>query len=235
MKFPAIGAVCAAVSLVLFSTPSTAAPRAALTPAVFGTAVLSTNTTPYDARWNRVQSQRLGAGANIAASARGLEGLERLRVVNSAVNKAIKYRDDSRNWGSSDYWASAAETFARGSGDCEDYAIAKMQVLRSLGVPASDLFLVVGNDLSSRAAHAMLVVRSGGQYWVLDNFHDRLLPDTGYGEFRPVITLSTAGRWLHGYKRGTDRTAGLAAGGARSSSSQPGSSLAALIASPGTR
>lgn len=227
----AIGAVGA---LVLFSAPAQSAPASGLGPAAFGTAVLSTRTTPYDAQWSKVQSQGLGAGARIVSSVRGLQGLERLRTVNVAVNKAIKYREDSSNWGAADYWASAAETFRRRTGDCEDYAIAKMKILRASGVPAADMFLVVGNDLTARSAHAMLLVRSGGNYWVLDNFHDEVRGDADYREFRPVITLSNAGRWLHGYAVGA-----LASKALPSRRAAPlaalGGSLSAVLASQGSR
>jgi len=234
MTRSALGALCATVSLALLSSPVQAAPRS-VGPAAFGTALLATSTTPYDARWNRAQSQGLGAGARIASSARGLHGLERLRAVNVAVNRAIKYREDSSNWGKGDYWATAAETFGRRAGDCEDYAIAKMQVLRAAGVPASDMFLVVGNDLVARSAHAMLLVRSGDIYWVLDNFHDEVRRDTDYREFRPIMTLSSAGRWLHGYAAGTLAASAAGPRPRAASSALPSGSLAAVVASQGAR
>jgi predicted transglutaminase-like cysteine proteinase len=195
------GAFCAAVSIALFSSaPAVAAKSRG--PTVFGTAVLPTSSTPYDSRWSRAQSQGLGAGAHIAVAARGLEGLERLRFVNSAVNRAIAYREDRHHGRTGDDWASAAQSFGRGWGDCEDYAIAKMQVLRAAGVPAADLFLVIGNDLAARSAHALLIVRAGGKFWVLDNLSDQVRADSQYRDFRPVITLSNSGSWLHGYRIG---------------------------------
>lgn len=197
----AISAFCAAVSFVLLGLPARA-DAASDGPAVFGTAVLPTSRTPYNARWSRAQSRGLGAGSRIVAGARRLKGPKRLRFVNAAVNRAIAYREDSRNWKTGDYWASAAQTFGRGSGDCEDYAIAKMQVLRASGVSASNLFLVIGHDVARTRAHALLIVRSGGKFWVLDNFHDQVRVDSQHRDFRPVITLSNAGSWLHGYRVG---------------------------------
>jgi len=218
-----IRTVCAAVSLVLLPAPVAAAPAAA-GPVVFGTVALAAGTTPYDQRWGIVQSQALGSGAGIATKARGLEGLERLRFVNRAVNAAISYRGDA-----GDSWASASESFKRGAGDCEDYAIAKMQVLRSVGVPASDLFLVIGRDLAAGSDHAMLIVRSGGSYWVLDNFINEVHADSDYSEFRPVITLSSQGRWLHGYKQGAALAVQAAASSQNSAQSSSGASLAAIL------
>ena len=200
-----VSAFCAAISLA-FSWSPARADAVVNGPAIFGTAVLPTSSTPYDVRWSGVQSRALGAGARILSAGRGLEGLELLNFVNAAVNRAITYREDSRNWKTGDHWASAAQTFRRGSGDCEDYAIAKMQVLRASGVSAADLFLVIGHDLATAEAHAMLMVRSGQEFWVLDNFHDQVRTDSQYRDFRPVITLSSAGSWLHGYKAGTGFT-----------------------------
>ena len=201
MARPAISAICATVSLILFPLSAHAA-EARFGPNTFGSAVLAANVTPYDARWSQVQSQTLGSGQHIAKAARAMHGIERLSFVNKAVNTSIRYREDGSNWGQNDYWASAAQSFARGSGDCEDYAIAKMQVLRASGVPSRDLYLVIGNDAVARGGHAVLVVRITGKYLVLDNFHDVVRADSDYGDFRPVITLSSAGKWLHGYKSG---------------------------------
>lgn len=198
------GMLSAVVSLFLLSNPSVAMADTP-GPAMFGSVVLAASTTPYDARWASVQSRPLGVGRHIAKAASLLTGTDRLRYVNSAVNKAISYSEDNRNWGKSDYWANAAQSFARRAGDCEDYAIAKMQVLRAAGVSPHKMFLVVGNDLSARASHALLVVQVADAYLVLDNFHDDVRPDSSYREFRPVITLSTEGRWLHGYRSGAPR------------------------------
>ena len=201
MAHPAIGAICAAVSLILLSSPAHGA-EATLGPSAFGSAVLAARVTPYDGRWRQVQSQALGSGQRIATAARAMRGLERLLFVNRAVNKSIRYREDRSNWGQGDYWANASQSFARGAGDCEDYAIAKLQVLRASGVVSNDLYLTIGNDAAARGGHAVLVVRMAEKYWVLDNFHDEVRVDRAYRDFRPVITLSSSGKWLHGYKSG---------------------------------
>lgn len=226
MVRPALGAFCAAVSLALLSQPARAA-NAGVAPGAFGSAVLAASTTPYDARWSRALAPALGSGAQFVRAARDLEGLERLRFVNRAVNQAIRYSEDASNWGQGDYWATAAETFARGAGDCEDYAIAKMQLLRASGVPAKDLYLVIGTDPVARGAHALLLVHFADGDWVLDNVSDRVRQDAAYREFRPVMTLSTGGKWLHGIKA-TAPAPGPANRGI--SRSPAGSTLAAVVA-----
>jgi predicted transglutaminase-like cysteine proteinase len=92
---------------------------------------------------------------------------------------------------------------ARRSGDCEDYAIVKMQLLRNAGVGPTDMFMVIGNDNSLGSVHAMLLVREAGRMWVLDSLSDRILPSEDYGEFRPMLSFGSTGTWVYGYLRGT--------------------------------
>lgn len=195
-------AICAVLSLALFSGVAQAAPLDRPPTGIFGAAAVAVASTPYSAKWTRALNATLAAGNAISRSASSMSGLERLRFVNTAVNRATTFTNDARVGRQADNWATAGETLTRGAGDCEDYAIAKMQLLRSAGVPASDLFLVVGNDLSVRSAHAMLVVRLGAEYWVLDNFHNDVRQSHYYREFRPIVSFSANGSWLHGYRPG---------------------------------
>lgn len=201
-------AICAVLSLALFSVAAQAAPLDRAPAGIFGAAALAVATTPYSAKWERALNGTLSAGNGISRKASSMSGLDRLRFVNTSVNRATTFTNDARLGRQADNWATAGETLARGAGDCEDYAIAKMQLLRSAGVPAADLFLVVGNDLSVRSAHAMLVVRLGTEYWVLDNFHDDVRQSHSYREFRPIVSFSANGSWLHGYRPGTAVPAG---------------------------
>ncbi len=186
--------LCATLSCV-FSSAGIAAPVKTSEAALFGTGMVSVRTTPYDAKWRRASSMTLGSAAGIAETARKMVTLEKIRFVNSAVNARITYKNEAQ-----DSWTNTSRTFSSGNGDCEDYAIAKMQILHSIGLPSSDLYLVVGRDLVTRSGHAVLVVRYEGKNWVLDNFVNEVRPDKSYGDFQPVMTLSSGGSWLHGGK-----------------------------------
>lgn len=89
--------------------------------------------------------------------------LRTLEAVNGAVNR-MRYAAD----GIDDAWAAPAEFLLRGSGDCEDYALAKYAALRSLGVAAEEMAVMVfvAPDIG---AHAVLIVSDGQDLWVLDN------------------------------------------------------------------
>lgn len=197
-------ALCATLVLGLLPSAAHALPavRHGLAPAAFATIPLAVSHTRYDARWNRVFHKGIGANA-ISERASRLSGTRRLQSVNTSANHAIAFREDRANGKASDYWANAGQTLGRGSGDCEDYAIAKMHLLIRAGVPAADMFLVVGNDLTLGQAHAMLLVRQGGKFWVLDSLSDQIQTSESYPDFRPIFSFGATGMWVHGYAVGT--------------------------------
>ena len=181
-------------------------------PDVFGSVALAVGRTSLDRRWRKVAGQRVGgAPAAYAASLRGHSDLVKVEAVNRYVNRRVQFVDDSRQYGRDDLWSAASETLRRGRGDCEDYAIAKLQMLRSAGFSDRDLYLVVAKDLVRRSDHALLVVRAGGRMLVLDNGTDMILNADDPGDYRPVLTFAANGAWTHGYRRRTPSIAVAAA------------------------
>jgi predicted transglutaminase-like cysteine proteinase len=170
-------------------------------PDVFGTVALRVGHTPLDARWHKVEYAPVrGAAARFAETLRGRDKVERLEAVNWYVNKRVRFVDDSVQYGRADVWSAASDTLARGRGDCEDFAIAKLQMLRRAGISDRDLYLVIVKDLVRRADHAILVVRAAGHMYVLDNGSDRLLDSESISDYRPVLTFAATGSWTHGYR-----------------------------------
>ncbi|HEY6843770.1 MAG TPA: transglutaminase-like cysteine peptidase, partial [Thermoanaerobaculia bacterium] len=101
-------------------------------PDVFGSVALRVDHTPLDARWHSVEYGRpSGAAAQFAQSLSSNSAVEQLKAVNHYVNRRVEFEDDQRHFGRADVWSSANETFRSGRGDCEDYAIAKYQMLRT--------------------------------------------------------------------------------------------------------
>ena len=171
-------------------------------PDVFGTVALSVSNTPLDARWHRVENARVsGSYATWARSLRGFDATERADLVNRFVNNRVTFVDDSRQFGRADVWLTASETLRRGRGDCEDYAIAKMQLLREAGIAQRDMYLVIAKDLVRRSDHAILVVRAGERMLMLDNGSDDLLDSESVADYRPVLTFAAGKAWTHGYRR----------------------------------
>ncbi|HET7708471.1 MAG TPA: transglutaminase-like cysteine peptidase [Sphingomicrobium sp.] len=171
-------------------------------PDVFGTVALAVGKTKLDSRWRRVERSPIGgAAASYAASLRNLDGLARADAVNRYVNGRVQFVDDWRQYGRADMWSAASDTLRRGKGDCEDYAIAKMQMLRAAGIANRDMYLVILKDLVRRSDHAVLVVRTGGRMLLLDNGTDVINDTETVRDYRPVLTFSAAGTWTHGYRR----------------------------------
>lgn len=171
-------------------------------PDVFNSVAMPIARTPLDQRWSRVGAASVhGRAARFAASLRGHDERVRLDAINRFVNARVAFADDSRQYGVADRWSAASDTLARGRGDCEDYAIAKLALLRRAGFAERDLYFVVLKDLARRADHAVLVVRSGGRFLVLDNGTDRMIDSADIRDYRPVLTFSAGQRFAHGYRR----------------------------------
>ena len=171
-------------------------------PDVFNSVALAISRTSLDRRWRKVANGPVGATS--AAYASGLatrSAIDKLEAVNRYVNARVKFVDDIRQWGIVDHWTSAADTLRRGRGDCEDYAIAKLQLLRRAGFADKDLYLVILRDALRRADHAVLVARADGRLLVLDNSTDRLIDSYDMPDYRPIFTFSGNRAWTHGYRR----------------------------------
>ena len=171
-------------------------------PDVFNSVALPIDRTSLDRRWRKVANGPVGAtSASYAANLSGRSTLAKLEAVNRYVNARVSFVDDIRQYGVADNWASAADTLRRGRGDCEDYAIAKMQLLRRAGFAEKDLYLVILRDALRRADHAVLVARADGRLLVLDNGTDRLIDSYEMPDYRPIFTFSGNRVWTHGYRR----------------------------------
>lgn len=182
--------------------PLTPAPIALDRPDVFGSVALSVSRTSLDRSWSRVSRGAIGTRAAAYASAvTSLSPLDRLDAVNRFVNQRVAFVNDIRQYGVSDKWTAAGETLRRGRGDCEDFAIAKLQILRRAGFADKDLYLVVLRDLARRADHAVLVVRAEGRMLVLDNGTSRIVDSAAIADYRPILTFSGSRAWTHGYRR----------------------------------
>lgn len=118
-----------------------------------------------------------------------------LDAVNLEMNKRA-YILDPINWGVPDYWASPGQFF-RKNGDCEDYAIAKYMSMRSLGIPVSQMRIVVLHDENLKIPHAVLAVRSGNDQVILDNQTDKIVSHRVIRHYRPIFSINEEAWWLH--------------------------------------
>lgn len=217
------GGIPARVTAAVTATPRVSADRYGVAPVpfaivnrdapdVFGSTSLRVGRTPLDARWQRVSSGAARAlsepARRFVESARHLAPRAQVEAVNNWVNARVIFRSDRDGH---DQWASAAQTLRTGRGDCEDFAIAKMQLLRALGHQAATLYFVVAQDLVRRQGHAVLVVRHHGAMLMLDSNSNRIQDATQRADYRPILSFSANRAWIHGYAgEGPTRMAGTA-------------------------
>ncbi len=125
---------------------------------------------------------------------------EKMHAVNAWINEKIDFTEDS-----DDQWKNANQTLAAAKGDCEDHAITKMQLLRRAGFDDNQLLLVMTKDLVLRQHHIVLVVEMGGEYYVLDNVTDNLLPHTHFKSVLfPVYAVTSKKSWTFGIQKTQD-------------------------------
>jgi predicted transglutaminase-like cysteine proteinase len=165
----------------------------------------------WDAGLMHAAAQRLGPRALAAvgplhemlATARAVDDIERLGLINRFFNQRIGFRPDAEVWAVADHWTSPLEVLAKGQGDCEDYAIAKFASLRAAGVARERLRLVyVRARLPGQPAdqpHMVLAYHPepGAEPLVLDNLRHEVLPAGQRPDLTPVFSFNDEGLW-HG-------------------------------------
>lgn len=129
----------------------------------------------------------------IRKDAEGRTGRDVLVLVNDTVNASIRYQTDHATFGAPDYWASPLEVMSK-AGDCEDYAIAKFLMLRSLGFSGSDMRVVALKEKLSGEFHAVLAVRAEGEWVFLDNKVTGLVTEAHYADATPLATVGENGQ-----------------------------------------
>ncbi len=189
---------------------------------LFHSVALPISALPATKQWQRVSSTdfttQYGATCNTAACNTGVSSMlkqaalkaegktpyEALSLVNSAVNNLIRYRPDQ-----GDVWATPVETATSGAGDCEDYAIAKLWLLRSIGYTPSQLQLVVLKDTRTGLYHSVLAVHIGSESFILDNMSARVKDDTSIANYVPIESFIGDKSFIHGFSTKPVQTANV--------------------------
>lgn len=164
-----------------------------------GTERIRIGRTRFDAQWQRVAAQRLSAREVRRALGHVPDDRAQLMAtVNRWVNRSLTYRRDPAQFGRRDYWADARTTLRNRAGDCEDYAILKMQMLAAAGIAREDMMLTLARDTLRRSDHAVLLVRDRGEWFMLDMASDRVAPAAADYGYRPVMSFAAGQSYIHG-------------------------------------
>ena len=143
----------------------------------------------------RGSDQIVQSWKNELTSLKGLPLKDMADKVNRYINQT-PYILDQDNWGISDYWATPIEFFKNG-GDCEDFAIAKYAALRMLGVPESRLRLAIVHDNEKDIPHAVLIIYTNTNAYILDNQEENLVNAAYEERYRPIFSINRSAWWLH--------------------------------------
>lgn len=198
---------------------------------VLGSVALAISQVPQSRRWHALLEERAdayfadscaaspsvcagklrGRLAEAVSTARRQDDREAIDTINAAVNAGLKYRSDLDGYGLPDYWATAEETLARGSGDCEEFAMLKMWMLLAAGFDRSQLRLQLVKLLKTGEDHAILIVDTGAGRLVLDNLSATVRDDSEVGDYRPLLSFVGGDAFLHGFKSKPARSNEVAA------------------------
>lgn len=144
--------------------------------------------------------ERLQEWADLITTGANLDEQQQLHAVNAFFNRSLQFIDDARTWQQIDYWATPVEALVKGSGDCEDYAIAKYLTLRRLGVPNDKLRITYVKALELNQAHMVLTwyATPTSDPLVLDNLITDIRPASQRRDLLPVYAFNAEGLWLPG-------------------------------------
>ena len=116
-----------------------------------------------------------------------------LQAVNNWCNK-FRYAKDLKTYKYVDYWAAPGQTLRQRVADCEDYAVLKFFTLRALGW--EDLRIVVVYQDSGKAVHAILAVRLGDKWLILDNQLTSIYESRRLARlYKPIYAVDETGWW----------------------------------------
>jgi len=134
---------------------------------------------------------------------------EQLTSVNQFFNQRVRWRSDYEIYGVEDFWATPAEMLGRGTGDCEDFTIAKYVSLRHLGVPAEQLRLTyVQLKVTATRTQAHMVLawypKPNTTPLILDNANPRILPASDRKDLKPIFSFNSEELWLGNSRSATN-------------------------------
>ena len=154
-------------------------------------------------RYGTRAAETVAAWRLMMEEARTLPDSEKLNKVNTFFNRRILFEDDIVVWQAADYWATPLEFMGRGSGDCEDFTIAKYITLQMLGVSNERLRLIyVRAKSGSRASFAHMVLgyypQPSDEPLILDNLISSIRPASQRADLVPVFSFNNEGLWVGG-------------------------------------
>jgi len=150
-----------------------------------------------ESQYGNSARRRLVAWQSIIRDDTAHSDQEKLEKVNSFFNQ-LRFVNDKKLWGKSDYWATPVEFLSLGGGDCEDFALAKYFTLKALGIAEEKLNMTYVKALQLNQAHMVVTYYAvpNAVPLVLDNLEPDIKPATSRSDLLPVYSFNGTGLWL---------------------------------------
>ncbi|MEJ2016164.1 MAG: transglutaminase-like cysteine peptidase [Limibacillus sp.] len=132
-----------------------------------------------------------------AQQMKGEPTLDIIHKVNDKVNKTFKYQIDAVTWGETDYWETPEEAVSVMTIDCEGYSIFKLFLLMAAGADIENPGLTVGQIVSTKEFHAILLVTAENQIYVLDNRSNVVKNTITFSDFKPKYSVDLSNVWVY--------------------------------------
>jgi len=127
-----------------------------------------------------------------------LEEDKQIENVNNFFN-LLRFVDDIKLWGVSNYWATPLEFLGANGGDCEDFAIAKYFTLLELGIPDKKMRITMVKAVTLDQYHMVVAYYEtpGSVPLILDNINGKIKPATQRKDLIPVYSFNGKQLWLN--------------------------------------
>lgn len=152
-------------------------------------------------RWGAGVATKFSIWQSLILTNRSSADADRLKRVNDFFNRNIVFGDDITVWAQEDYWATPMETLGKGSGDCEDFVMAKYFTLKEMGVESSKLRLIYvraktgSSESTALTAHMVLAyyAKPDAEPMVLDNLIGDIRAASRRPDLVPVFSFNSEG------------------------------------------
>ncbi|WP_223879302.1 transglutaminase-like cysteine peptidase [Chitinimonas arctica] len=160
----------------------------------------------FSQRWGVAAVPRFNSWRELVGGGAGVGEMEQLKRANDFFNRQVSFGEDITIWNQADFWATPMETLGRGSGDCEDFVIAKYFSLQLMGMAPAKLRLtyvkakIGGLNSTVSQAHMVLAyyAQPDAEPLVLDNLLGDIRPASRRPDLSPVFSFNSDGIWVAG-------------------------------------
>ena len=142
--------------------------------------------------------KRGNAWFRLMENANSLDDVEQLYQVNNFFN-LLRFTNDIKLWGVSNYWATPIEFLGANAGDCEDFAIAKYFTLLALGISDNKMRITMVKAVTLNQYHMVVAYYAtpGSVPVILDNIDGEIKPATQRKDLIPVYSFNGKQLWLN--------------------------------------